>query len=1203
MEGAIETLTELHEALLHEEANAEKAEVEELLRTLSLQELADAGVALPRLVITDISSGLYGRTIVTFTPKRTVLERLHGNGNANLQEQQQHRLSPGDIVGVFPYDRPINGSSSAVGTGVVHKVHAVGLSVAFDEDDGEGWLQQHGSVPDDSGCSLGLVYSLCLVSSEVTINRQRNALQALRNQTAESPANRIIAVCFDNANPRFIPLQLAESLASGGLHRPPDMHAAGEIAATEKGVVYRDWKALELSPEVIKGNCLGRAWFCETLTDSQRRAVFLSLLSQDVALIHGPPGTGKTTTAVEVLLQLSAAGFRVLACAPSNIAVDNMLERCFTVAKKHQDPHLLKQVKRCVRIGHPARVDEQLSGFCVDRHLNSDSSGIIRGLKASLDTSLRELNVLKRHKTPQQQAGGGNDSVKRELRAEVKRLRKDMRILQKKSVLEALQAAPIVFTTCAGAADMSLQNLVRGQEARGGEPEMQGMPFDVVVIDEAGQALEASCWIPLLLSKRCVLAGDHMQLPPTVRSSEALKRGLGISLFERLMRLLEDRAAEQLVCQFRMHRHIMAWSNAMFYKDSLVAAECVENRLLCDTYPSIPADTVPSILWIDTAGIPWLREDDEEAGCPSAVRGLYKSRSNRAEAALVMKYLQDLIENSGVTPSDIGVITPYAAQAKLIRRLLLSSEIQGGTGLLENLTVQTVDGFQGREREVIIISLVRSNHRREIGFLADARRLNVAVTRARSHLVIIGDSETVTGGSCAKPEGLSSENDAAVPPSEPKSQPTGTAAVHHGKPTDDVVDARKALTALFEMASSCGDLRVPYEYISASDVPAVDDHRPSGRADKKECSTAGDRRAVNPQTARSSKMPAKSNSKASQNRRQKVATAAAANAACEVSCTQDNDAFVKATRETLEALLRRSDAAKKRGGRTEEFSSGSLVHAFPPSLTSYHRLIVHQLAEELRLEHVSRGEGAERFIEVGLRSQHAHEHLSREPSPAAEALNDPQTPTPIQQHIETPMQKLQTSPSAGVNSYQQGSAYKPINLYAEQGSAYKPTPSEKPVAASKRSEKSKKLGRAAAATRDESEDIDALLKQHVLESKKCGFAGCKDSTDLMGRTCPYCRSRFCIKHAQPEIHGCGEAAAAEAKKAFRKQYTNNIRLITCAKDGTLGTRAATIAGTPFLNPSVGSNTQMREVLKNNLRKSIEGKARERGPKKETKKKS
>lgn len=732
---------------------------------------------------------------------------------------------------------------------------------------------------------------------------------------------------------------------------------------------------------------------------------------------------------------------------------------------------------------------------------------------------------------------------------------------------------------------------------------MEASYCSYVVHYSIAQALEASCWIPLLLGKRCILAGDHMQLPPTVRSNEALKKGLGVSLFERLMRHFEDSAAEQLICQFRMHRHIMAWSNASFYRDNLVAAACVEGRLLCDTYPETPADAVPPILWIDTAGIPWLREDEEEANGQPTASPLKRSRSNRAEAALVLKYLQQLIETYGVRPADIGVITPYSAQAKLIRRLILDSEqdIESRNGVLGDVTVQTVDGFQGREREVIIISLVRSNHYRDIGFLADARRLNVAVTRARSHLVIIGDSETVTEGGTAKCE--ASGVDDADAPQAPAPQETQAAATtaQQGQPAPD---ARKALTALFEMASSCGDLRVPYEYITSSDVPSIDDHRSSGRPVTMD-RPGLDRGTKKPQAISCGCGSPKVNRALARNRRAEVPSMTATTAASKVPeppglHTPAEDLFVTETRQTLEAFCRRADAEKaSRAGSVKCATGTSLTHAFPPSLTSYQRLVVHQLAEELQLEHVSRGEGAERFIEVRTRFRPSQEHLPAEPSTAGEAPQDAQAATSSRQHINT--SERRTRPQAQEVPRDLATS-SPASEQSTAGEQMLPKP--KPSAASKqrKGNASKKKAGAAAAAGDESEDIDALLEEHMAENKKCNVAGCKDSTELLGRTCPYCRSRFCLRHALPEIHGCGDLAAADAKKVFRNQARGNIRLMTYAQDGILGTRAATIAGTVFVNPSVGSNTHMREKLKTNLRKNIEGKAKERASQKATKKK-
>lgn len=688
-----------------------------------------------------------------------------------------------------------------------------------------------------------------------------------------------------------------------------------------------------------------------------------------------------------------------------------------------------------------------------------------------------------------------------------------------------------------------------------------------------------------------------MQLPPTVRSAEALRRGLGMSLFERLMQQLEGTASEQLVCQFRMHKHIMAWSNSVFYKGSLVAAACVENRRLCDAFPEAPADAVPPVLWIDTAGISWMREDEQGATGVSAHSAMNKSRTNRAEAALVVKYLQELVGSFSVSPADIGVITPYAAQTQLIRRLLLEAEqeTESGRGSVANVTVQTVDGFQGREREVIVISLVRSNHLKEIGFLADARRLNVAVTRARSHLVIIGDSETVTEGSSAKCESSQGRGDGDSLPAQNPQQTS--AAAEAGEYEQQAQDTRKALAALFEAASTFGDLRVPYEYINASDVPAADDRRSAGRAGKKECSTVDEPRSKPPQTIDGRCAPSKSKrgpvKKPCQTPKETTEAAVCKPTESAQSRGPEDDAFVARTRKLLETLRHRADLAKgKNASQVYE-----LIHAFPSCLTSYQRLVVHQLAEELHLDHVSKGEGADRYIEVRVKLRRNQEREPRETSTNAEVAKTRNAPRGIQQQTRKSESRETSPPSEDPirDTIVSQSA-------SEQGEGAPER--EKPSQTRKARQKPRKTPKKAASVQgEESEDIDAILEEHMKENKKCGFAGCKDSTELMGRMCAFCRSRFCLKHAMPEIHGCGDAASLEAKKNFRSQGRNNIRLMTYVEDGIIGKRAAATAGTVFINSSVGSNSQLREKLAANLRKNIEAKAKERAPHKDQEKKS
>ncbi|OEH77026.1 r3h domain-containing protein [Cyclospora cayetanensis] len=681
-----------------------------------------------------------------------------------------------------------------------------------------------------------------------------------------------------------------------------------------------------------------------------------------------------------------------------------------------------------------------------------------------------------------------------------------------------------------------------------------------------------------------------MQLPPTVRSTEAMRRGLGMSLFERVMRKYECSVAQQLTCQFRMHGDIMAWSNSVFYGGSLVAAACVERRLLCDTYPNIPPDVVPSVLWIDTAGVSWMREDEVETQeLPSLT--LNRSRSNRAEAALVLKYLQELVQVYSVRAADVGVITPYSAQAKLIRQLILDLEEKsesGEGGDLREVTVQTVDGFQGREREVIIISLVRSNRHKEMGFLVDARRLNVAVTRARSHLVIVGDSETVTSAVAT-------------------AKKTAVDGTQHGQLEPD---ARKALTALFETASLCGSLRTPYEFIGPSDIPAVASHRSAaaGRMEPKTPQGREQRGSKNPKTPseRSSEALVKTTKDTRRSRGQGVAastTTTPVPSTAKLPGSLDpetqppaDDPFVIETREKLDALCRRGD------GSQASASAVSYTHAFPPTLSPYQRLIVHRLAEELQLVHISKGEGAERFIEVCVQPPPSE----RQPSPVpqcstsvsvAGAKGDHSTASGHADLLAAQISTNKPSPADGEQDMS------PRSLEAASFVCEKSkTEAEKPSSVSKKNKKKSTSKGSAKVTAEgeESDDLDALLEEHLAAAKRCSVGGCKDSTDLLGRTCPYCRSRFCLRHALPEVHGCGDAAAAEAKKAFRAEGKNNIRLMRHAKEGTVGTRAATIAGTVFVNPSVGGSSQMREALKSNLRKNIEEKAKDRISRKSTK---
>lgn len=425
-----------------------------------------------------------------------------------------------------------------------------------------------------------------------------------------------------------------------------------------------------------------------SLNDTQRAAVRLALAARDVALIHGPPGTGKTTAVVEVIRRAVRRGGKVLACAPSNLAVDNLLER------------LVAAGERAIRLGHPARVLPQLREHTLD--LLVDEHPDVR-LARKLVKEARGLFRQAERFTRARPAPG----ARAETRREAKDLLADARRLEAAAVEHLLDTADVVCATTTG-----LDSEVLGPRR-----------FDWAVIDEACQSVEPGCWLPLLRCERVVLAGDHCQLPPTVISPEAADDGFAVSLFERLMALYGSTIARRLTVQYRMHAAIMDFSSQAFYDGQLVADPAVAAHRLQDL-PGVASQplTGTPIEFVDTAGAGFDEEDEPDG----------ESRRNPREAEWIVRQVKALLD-AGLAAADIGVITPYAAQVRWLREQLA----------VTGLEIDSVDGFQGREKEAILISLVRSNPRGEIGFLADVRRMNVALTRARRKLLVVGDSATL----------------------------------------------------------------------------------------------------------------------------------------------------------------------------------------------------------------------------------------------------------------------------------------------------------------------------------------------------------------------------------------------------------------------------------------------------------------------------
>jgi hypothetical protein len=429
------------------------------------------------------------------------------------------------------------------------------------------------------------------------------------------------------------------------------------------------------------------------LNPPQLAAVQFALNAKDVAIIHGPPGTGKTTTLVQLIRAAVARGDKVLACAPSNHAVDNVLEKLVMVGELP------------VRLGHPARIAPELRARAVDilaeKHADARQA---RKVAREAYALFRQADKWTREKP--------EPGAKSSLRREARELLSESRQLESLAIERVLDDAPIVCATLTG-----LDSQLLGQRR-----------FDLAVIDEAGQATEPAAWLPLLRANKLVLAGDQCQLPATVISTEAAEQGLSISLMERLVALLGSGISRLLTIQHRMHASIMGFSNAAFYEGELIAHETVAAHRLCDL-PGVASHalTETPLQFIDTAGAGYDEEVEADTG----------SRRNLQEAELAARKVRQLIA-AGVIPTQIGVITPYRAQVRCLRERLED---------LPTLEIDSVDGFQGREKEAIIVSLVRSNPEGDIGFLSDTRRTNVALTRARRLLIVIGDSATLANHS------------------------------------------------------------------------------------------------------------------------------------------------------------------------------------------------------------------------------------------------------------------------------------------------------------------------------------------------------------------------------------------------------------------------------------------------------------------------
>ncbi|KAM4017789.1 DNA-binding protein SMUBP-2 isoform 2-T2 [Anomaloglossus baeobatrachus] len=935
--------------LLQEEREADIEETRAWQETVSLKELQRKGVCLLKLQVANQSTGLYGRLLVTFTPRKYGAEAV----------LPSHRFGSGDIVGLYDSSAP----KEAIATGIVSGITQKAISVAFDEANSD-------------ALNLGSEanYRLLKLANDVTYKRIKKALTAL-GQYHCGPASDLIDVLFCSSQPNSI--------------RVP-----GPVEF--------------LNP---------------SLDNSQKEAVVFSLNQREIAIVHGPPGTGKTTTVVEIILQAVKQGLKVLCCAPSNVAVDNLVERLAVYKEK------------ILRLGHPARLLESLQHHSLDAVLaRSDNAQLVAEIRKDIDMTYAKMKKL--------QSRDEKSSFKSEIRA----LRKELKEREEAAMMETLKNANVILATTTGASPDGPLKLLPDNY------------FDLVVIDECAQALEASCWITLLRAKKCILAGDHKQLPPTIISHEAAAKGLSRSLMERVIEKYGDRVVKMLTVQYRMHDCIMQWASHALYGGKLESHSSVSQHLLKGLQGvTITDETSIPLLLIDTAHCGLFEIDIEDE----------QSKGNPGEVRLVDLHVQALT-SAGVKAHDIAVIAPYNLQVDLLRQCLRQRH--------PDLEIKSVDGFQGREKEAVILSFVRSNAKGEVGFLAEERRINVAVTRARRHVAVICDSHTVQNN--------------------------------------------KFLKDLVTYFTEHGEVRTAFEYLDDI-IPAKYSHDGEGscksEANVKTGGITKSKKTSAPKTG--SQKPSstaeslpKGNGKAKlPNPIGKKKTDINLDGQSEETSSKDS------LRKTILDFL-------------EDNNKTQLM--FPPALTSHDRLLVHQIAEEYGLQHVSAGEGRNRCISLTK-------------AKAISTVFESQTTNDsnIQKHLQsqTVEQKVkQKEVSRCVSS--SNADLKLLHAERIQREKSKLEEKKKKEVAEKKKADSKTFFPVTGkndikpdAENLGTDDFDALIAATVKADNTCGFAKCKSSVVTVGDFCIHCNKRYCLSHHIPEIHGCGDKAKAKARMRISRE--------------------------------------------------------------------
>ncbi|XP_034032279.1 DNA-binding protein SMUBP-2 isoform X2 [Thalassophryne amazonica] len=866
-----------------------------------------------------------------------------------------NNFGPGDIVGL--YNTTGCSPSSQLGTGIVMRVGQTSVSVAF-EDNKDGHHFETDSL-----------YNLLKLANDVTYKRMKLALIALNGYRC-GPAVSLINVLFGDAKP-----------------------------------------SSQSQPNQVE-------FFNPNLDKSQREAVSFALSQRELAVIHGPPGTGKTTTVVEVILQAVKQGQKVLCCAPSNVAVDNLVES------------LARCKAKVLRLGHPARLLEAIQKHSLDAILaQSDNANIIADIRKDIDKAFMGMKMI------------CDKGEKVSFKKEVGELRRELKTRETAAITQILKSADVVLSTNTGACDDGPLKFLPAEH------------FDWVVIDECAQALESSCWIALLKAHKCLLAGDYKQLPPTIKSQKTASKGLSLSLMERLIQMYGDSVVRMLTVQYRMNSAIMEWASKEMYHGRLIAHSSVDSHLLKD---------LPGVTCIEETSTPLLLIDTAGCGLTEMELADEQSKGNQGEVDIVELHIQ-VLTDAGVKAKDIAVIAPYNLQVDLLRQKLSARHSE--------LEVKSVDGFQGREKEAVVLSLVRSNRKGEVGFLAEDRRINVAVTRARRHLAVVCDTQTVQNHAFLK--------------------------------------------SLISHMTEFGEVRTAFEYIQDL-VPQnyTRDHKDTKAPDASASSSVSTKQKVRDHPPSKAKQEQKKSSGSS---------------------SKDNDDGRNKHTKSSTSALKEEEQAKSRyteiRGHVERFLKdlNQTELQFPSSFNSHDRMLVHQVAEELGLLHESKGEGKDRCITV---SKPVKNGLVQEPAQAKEAagLEDRTIPN-IQRdslrqppldlkslHLERMKREEQKREGNAQQKKQRGTNPPAQSQYSKKGKARM---------------KAGACDIAAATTSDH--DFDALIEAVVKADSVCSFGKCKASVLTLGQLCLFCNRQYCLSHHIPEVHGCGDKAKSHARMRIIKE--------------------------------------------------------------------